>query len=137
MKRYVTAAVLSAALFVTTGCHASLASSQSDFYAMDTFMTVTAYHTDKETAHTAQTKIEQRVNALDGTAVTSAYRECASELNRANGAPVTVDRELYEVIETAVDYAELTIVRMIQPLHRFRNFGRLEQRRHMCRRRQN
>lgn len=108
MKRYVTAAVLSAALFVTTGCHASLASSQSDFYAMDTFMTVTAYHTDKETAHTAQTKIEQRVNALDALLSRQRTESALAELNRANGAPVTVDPELYEVIETAVDYAELT-----------------------------
>lgn len=108
MKRYVTAAVLGAVLLVTAGCQASLASSQSDFYAMDTFMTVTAYHSDKELAHTAQTEIEQRVNALDVLLSRQRAESELAKLNAANGAPVTVDPELYEVIETAVSYAELT-----------------------------
>lgn len=108
MKRYGIAAVLSAALLVAAGCHASLESSQSDFYAMDTFMTVTAYHTEKETAHTVQTKIEQRVNALDALLSRQRVQSALAKLNDANGAPVTVEPELYEVIETAVAYAELT-----------------------------
>lgn len=108
MRRYLTIAALGALLFVCTGCRASLASSQSDFYAMDTFMTVTAYASDQELAHTAQTEIEQRINALDALMSRQRTESELARLNAANGAAVTVSPELYEVIKTAVHYAELT-----------------------------
>lgn len=108
MRRYVTAAVLGAVLLVTAGCDANLASSQSDFYAMDTFMTVTTYNREKELARSAQTEIEQRVNTLDALMSRQRAESELTKLNTAKGAVVTVDPELYEAIQTAVYYAELT-----------------------------
>ncbi len=108
MRRYLTTAVLSTLLLVSTGCHANIVSSQSDFYAMDTFMTVTAYNPDKELAHTTQAEIEQHINALDALMSRQRVESGLTKLNDSNGAVVTVDPALYEVIETAVYYAELT-----------------------------
>lgn len=108
MKRLVTAAALGALLLFSSGCQANLASSQSEFYAMDTFMTVTTYDKDKKLAQQAQKEIEQHINALDQLMSRQRVESGLAKLNEANGAVVTVDPALYDVIRTAVYYAEQT-----------------------------
>lgn len=106
MKKLVAAGILGAALLLLPGCEP--ASSQSDFYAMDTFMTVTAYDKSKETAESTRAQIEQTINELDQLMSRQRAESDLSKLNAANGQPVTVTQELYEAIETAVEYAQLT-----------------------------
>lgn len=103
MKKLFAAGML---LLLLSGCQP--ASSQSDFYAMDTFMTVTTYDRNAKTAESARVEIEQHINSLDQ--IMSRQREESelSALNAAGGQPVTVSDELYEAIETAVHYAEMT-----------------------------
>ncbi len=108
MKRSVMAAVLTALLLLNSGCRARLASSQSDFYAMDTFMTVTAYNPDEQLARSTQTEIEQHINALDALMSRQRVESETAKLNAAKGAVVTVDPKLYDVLETAVRYARET-----------------------------
>ncbi len=108
MKRCVIATALSALLLFSSGCRANLASSQSDFYAMDTFMTVTAYNKDEDLAQHTQMQIEQHINALDQLMSRQRVESGLAKLNDAKGAVVTVDPELYDVIQTAVYYAEQT-----------------------------
>ena len=108
MRRYCIAAALGAIMLLGTGCHADLASSQSDFYAMDTFMTVTTYNPDEKLAKSTQTEIEQHINGLDALMSRQRVESGLTKLNAANGAVVTVSPQLYEVIKTAVYYAELT-----------------------------
>ena len=105
MKKLLAAGMLGALLLVT-GCEP--ASSQSDFYAMDTFMTVTTYDKNEKTAEDTRVEIEQHINGLDQLMSRQREESELSALNAANGQPVTVSDELYEAIETAVQYAELT-----------------------------
>ena len=106
MRHTLAAGVAGAVLLLLSGCR--LASSQSDFYAMDTFMTVTAYDTSEDTAEQTRVEIERQINALDQLMSRQREESDLSRLNAAGGAPVTVAHELYEAIETAVSYAELT-----------------------------
>ncbi len=108
MKRSVMAAVLGALLLLSSGCRAGLASSQSDFYAMDTFMTVTAYNQDERLARSTQAEIEQHINALDQLMSRQLVASGTAKLNGAKGAVVTVDPKLYDILETAVYYAGQT-----------------------------
>lgn len=106
MKKQIVASVT--CLLLLSGCQGTLMSSQSDFYAMDTFMTVTAYDENSKTAENARVEIEQRVNALDQLMSRQRKESDLSKLNAAGGAPVQVNHELYEALETALAYAEMT-----------------------------
>lgn len=105
MKKKFAAGMLGA-LLLLAGC--APASSESDFYAMDTIMVVTAYDNNENAAESARVEIEQHINALDQLMSRQRKESNLSQLNAAGGAVVTVDHELYEAIETALYYAELT-----------------------------
>lgn len=105
MKKKFAAGVLGT-LLLLAGC--APASSESDFYAMDTIMVVTAYDNNEDAAKSARVEIEQHINALDQLMSRQRKESNLSQLNAAGGAVVTVDHELYEAIETALYYAQLT-----------------------------
>lgn len=105
MKKKFAAGILGT-LLLLAGC--APASSESDFYAMDTIMVVTAYDNNEDAAKSARVEIEQHINALDQLMSRQRKESNLSQLNAAGGAVVTVDHELYEAIETALYYAELT-----------------------------
>lgn len=106
MKKSFAVGLTGAMLLLLAGCKP--ASSQSDFYAMDTFMTVTAYDKNADTAESARVEIEQHINALDKLMSRQREESDLSRLNAAGGQPVQVDAALYAAIETAVQYAEMT-----------------------------
>ena len=61
MKRFLAVILL---LLCVTGCTAQPKSYTADFFAMDTFMSITAYGADEQAAQDTAVQCEQRVNAL-------------------------------------------------------------------------
>ena len=105
MKRILAVFVL---FFVLTGCAAKTASHTVDFFAMDTFMSVTAYGADSNSAQQAAVACEQQVNTLEPALSRTRQDSDLYRLNHADGAACTVSDETYDAIEAAVQYAELT-----------------------------
>ena len=105
MKRIFAAFTL---LLILTGCAAKLSSYTADFFAMDTFMSVTAYGADEDAAREAAFACEQRVNALEPALSRTREDSDLYQLNHADGAVCTVSEDTYAAIEAAVQYAELT-----------------------------
>lgn len=97
---------LAAAAALLAGC--GRAESSSDFYAMDTFMSVTVYGSKQETAQALTASIEQEINALDRALSRHRTESEISALNAAEGMVVTVSDETYAAIERAVQFAEWT-----------------------------
>ena len=97
---------LAAAAALLAGC--GRAESSSDFYAMDTFMSVTVYGSKEETAQALTASIEQEINALDRALSRHRTESEISALNAAEGMVVTVSDETYAAIERAVQFAEWT-----------------------------
>lgn len=95
-------------LLILTGCAAKPSSYTADFFAMDTFMSITAYDADEDAAREAAFACEQQVNSLEPALSRTREDSDLYRLNHADGAVCTVSDETYAAIEAAVKYAELT-----------------------------
>ena len=108
MKKRLLAGVC-AAVCLLAGCGAWQAQSyRGDFFAMDTFMTVTVYAGRTDAAQALEQEIEQRVNGLDQLLSRQRQESELSMLNAAGGAAVTVSEETYAALEQAAAFAALT-----------------------------
>ena len=105
MKRFLAAMVL---LLGITGCAAQPEGYTADFFAMDTFMSVTAYGTDEQASEEIAVQCERRVNELEPALSRTREDSDIYRLNHADGAVCTVSADTYAAIEAAVQYAELT-----------------------------
>lgn len=95
-------------LLILTGCAAKPSSYTADFFAMDTFMSITAYGADENMAQQAAFACEKQVNALEPALSRTREDSDLYRLNHADGVVCTVSDETYAAIEAAVQYAELT-----------------------------
>lgn len=108
MKKRILAGVCACACLLA-GCGAWQAQSyRGDFFAMDTFMTVTVYADRTDAAQALEQEIEQRVNGLDQLLSRQRQESELSMLNAAGGAAVTVSDETYAALEQAAAFAALT-----------------------------
>lgn len=107
MKRFLAALLLLVGL---AGCGNTYAGSTVDFFAMDTFMSLSVYtQTEDQTAEqTFAAQAEQRVNALEPALSRTREDGDLYRLNHANGAVCEVSADTYAAIEAAVNFAELT-----------------------------
>lgn len=105
MKRIMAAGML---LLCLMGCTPQPQGQTVDFFAMDTFMSVTVYGEDEEGAAQAAAACEQRVNALDPALSRTRQESDLYRLNQAGGEVCTVGEDTYAAIEQAVAYAALT-----------------------------
>ena len=105
MKRILAAFLLFLGL---AGCAGRQASYTTDFFAMDTFMSVSVYGSDKNSAQEAAVACEQEVNALEPALSRTREDSDLYRLNHAGGAVCEVSEDTYAAIEAAVQYAELT-----------------------------
>lgn len=95
-------------LFGLTGCAGRPSSYTTDFFAMDTFMSVSVYGSDEDSAQQAAVACEQEVNALEPALSRTREDSDLYRLNHANGAACEVSEDTYAAIEAAVQYAEWT-----------------------------
>ncbi len=102
MKRILAASLL---LLTLSGCGGRSEPYSTDFFAMDTFMSVKVLGSDGESL--AQ-QCESEINSLEG--VLSRTREDTdiAKLNAADGAPVTLSDEGAKLLGTALDLSAAT-----------------------------
>lgn len=105
MKRFLAAMLL---LLCVTGCSAQPKSYTADFFAMDTFMSVTAYGADEQTAQDTAVTCERRVNALEPALSRTREDSDIYRLNHADGAVCEVSDDTYAALQAAVEYAAYT-----------------------------
>ena len=105
MRRMIAAILL---LLCAAGCTLRPAGYTADFFAMDTFMSITAYGQHKQTAQQTAVRCEQRVNALEPALSRTREDSDIYRLNQAAGAVCQVSADTYAAIEAAVEYAALT-----------------------------
>lgn len=97
-----------AVLLTLAACGAAMSSASSDFFAMDTFMTVTAWAEQPTEAQAVVSDVETKINELSNTLSRQVSTSALAELNAAEGQPVTLDDVTYDVLEQALAYAKLT-----------------------------
>jgi len=105
-------AVLVFALLMTSGCASSALANKPpvsagvDFFAMNTYMTITCYGPDAKAAADAG---EAAVYELEKTESRMISTSEISRINANSGkGPVTVSQETFDIISDAVQYAEKT-----------------------------
>lgn len=84
------------------------ASASTDFFAMDTFMTLTAWAGSESEAKETLAASEQEINRLSNALSRQVAASSLAELNAADGRTVTLDADAYRALEKAVEYAALT-----------------------------
>ncbi|MGN1030865.1 MAG: FAD:protein FMN transferase, partial [Butyricicoccaceae bacterium] len=99
MKKIITAALLAG--LCLTGC--AQKEYQTSFYAMDTFMSITAYGSQAEQA---VTEANQYINALESKISRTRENSEVSEL--AKGDAVTLSDDTAQLLRTALEMAEQT-----------------------------
>ena len=87
------------------GCSFSERPYQKDFFAMDTYMSITVYGKNAEQA--AKACISE-IHELDALLDKNDPNSDIFRLNHAQGSPVSVDARTYELLTEAVEYAALT-----------------------------
>ncbi len=95
------------ALCLLAGC-GRLSNTTTDFFSMDTFMSLTVWADSEAQAQAAAVQIEQHINTLSNALSRQVAASTLAQLNAANGQPVTLDADAYAALEKAVQYAELT-----------------------------
>ncbi len=105
MKRILAAFLL---LLCLAGCTPQPKSYTADFFAMDTFMSITAYGEDEQAAQDTAVQLEQRINALEPALSRTREDSDLYRLNHADGAACEVSEDTYAAIEAAVQFAEWT-----------------------------
>ena len=98
------------ALFIVsflTGCGAPR-SHVTEFFAMDTFMSLEIWADSEARAQTTAAATAQRISALGSALSRHAATGSLSALNAANGEAVTLDEDTYAALSAAVHYAALT-----------------------------
>ena len=90
-----------------SGCGAP-PSRSADFFAMDTFMSVTVWGQSEAQAQTDLDAVQQRINDLSNTLSRQVSASSLARLNAAGGQAVTLDEDTYAALSRAVEYAELT-----------------------------
>lgn len=89
------------------GC-SSMNSASQDFFAMDTFMNITVWADSKAKADSILASSQKTVNTLSNSLSRHIAASSISKLNSANGEPVTLDSDTYNVLKQAVELAEFT-----------------------------
>ena len=105
MKRILAAFLL---LLCLVGCTPQPESYTADFFAMDTFMSITAYGESEQAAQDTAVQLEQRINALEPALSRTREDSDLYRLNHADGAACEVSEDTYAAIEAAVQFAEWT-----------------------------
>lgn len=105
MKRILAAFLL---LLCLAGCTPQPESYTADFFAMDTFMSITAYGEDEQAVQDTAVQLEQRINALEPALSRTREDSDLYRLNHADGAVCEVSEDTYAAIEAAVQFAEWT-----------------------------
>lgn len=105
MKRILAAFLL---LLCLAGCTPQPKSYTADFFAMDTFMSITAYGESEQAAQDTAVQLEQRINALEPELSRTREDSDLYRLNHADGAACEVSEDTYAAIEAAVQFAEWT-----------------------------
>ena len=105
MKRMLAVVLL---LLCLQGCTPRPESYTADFFAMDTFMSVSAYGETEQEAQDTAVRLEQRINALEPALSRTREDSDLYRLNHADGAVCEVSEDTYAAIEAAMQYAALT-----------------------------
>ena len=105
MKRILAAFLL---LLCLVGCTPQPKSYTADFFAMDTFMSITAYGESEQVVQDTAVQLEQRINALEPALSRTREDSDLYRLNHADGAVCEVSEDTYAAIEAAVQFAEWT-----------------------------
>lgn len=99
-------AALALALCLLTGCGAQRGQGyQSDFFAMDTFMSIAAYG---DGAQTRAVEAERAINALENRISRTREQSEIYALNHAQGQPVELSQDTYDLLAFARGMAEQT-----------------------------
>lgn len=95
-------------LILLTGCNSDDSKSEAhskDVWAMNTYMTMTAYG---KNAETALEKSAGRINSLDSLLSVTSENSDIQRINNSGGEPVEVSDDTAQIIRTAVEYGDRT-----------------------------
>ncbi|MDE6775191.1 MAG: FAD:protein FMN transferase, partial [Ruminococcus sp.] len=102
VKKFLSAVVILSAL---TSCGSSSQSESHDVWAMNTYMTMTAYGKNSELA---LEKAEEKINELDTLLSVTSEESDIWRINNSGGTPVEVSDDTADVISSAVEYCKKT-----------------------------
>lgn len=108
MKLYKILAFGASLLIFLTGCGEKPDTSskkQHDVFAMDTYMSLTAYG---DNAETALDNAEKRINVLDSLLSVTSEESDIWRINNSDGKPVEVSDDTARIIASAIDYGDKT-----------------------------